>query len=188
MNKQIEQYMGTDIWFNYQNFYRYVSQRRDWNTFVEVGVWKGHSISFLASLLRDREDVKIYAVDLFEDTYKWEDEPELRKQVEFVYDIYNAVLDQSKTREMITDMKGLSWEMAENFEEESVDFVFIDADHEYDSVKKDIEAWLPKIRKGGVISGHDYAAHASGVISAVNEKFENPVTTPEGVWYKEVSL
>lgn len=41
-------------------------------------------------------------------------------------------------------------------EDESLDFVFIDADHSYDGVWSDIEAWLPKIRPGGLLSGHDY--------------------------------
>jgi len=186
MNDQIKRLMGTDIWFNYQNFYTQISKKEHWKTFVEVGVWKGHSLSFLASLLRGREDLNIYAVDLFENTYRWQDEPRLRSQVEVIYDVYNAVLDQSNTRDMITDLKGLSWEMANNFEDGSVDFVFIDADHAYESVKKDIEAWLPKVKNGGYLSGHDYASHAPGVISAVNEKFSDVITTPEGVWYLEV--
>lgn len=39
---------------------------------------------------------------------------------------------------------------------EPVDLVFIDGEHSYEAAKKDIHAWIPKIRKGGVISGHDY--------------------------------
>jgi hypothetical protein len=39
---------------------------------------------------------------------------------------------------------------------ESLDFVYIDANHKYDAVKKDLELWYPKVRKGGVFAGHDY--------------------------------
>lgn len=42
------------------------------------------------------------------------------------------------------------------FKDESLDFVYIDANHKYEYVKKDIESWLPKVRKGGILSGHDY--------------------------------
>jgi predicted O-methyltransferase YrrM len=56
--------------------------------------------------------------------------------------------------------------------DKSLDFVFIDADHKYGSVKKDLEAWTKKVRPGGIVSGHDYYIFPSGnrgVIDAVNE-------------------
>lgn len=54
----------------------------------------------------------------------------------------------------------------------SLDLVFIDADHSYESVKKDIECWLPKVKSGGFITGHDYcnSAHRD-VEKAVDEFF-----------------
>lgn len=42
------------------------------------------------------------------------------------------------------------------FQDESLDFVYIDANHAYDFVKQDIELWFPKVKKGGYICGHDY--------------------------------
>jgi lipopolysaccharide biosynthesis glycosyltransferase len=44
----------------------------------------------------------------------------------------------------------------DNFEDSSLDFVYIDARHDYDSVLKDIKLWYHKVRKGGIIAGHDY--------------------------------
>ncbi len=64
-------------------------------------------------------------------------------------------------------IEGLSWEGAEKVKNESLDFVFIDASHDYESVKKDILAWMPKIRPGGMLSGHD--VHWEGVQEALNE-------------------
>lgn len=49
-----------------------------------------------------------------------------------------------------------SVDAAKTFKGGSLDFVFIDADHSYDGCIEDIRAWLPKIKKGGFISGHDY--------------------------------
>jgi predicted O-methyltransferase YrrM len=45
---------------------------------------------------------------------------------------------------------------SKNVLDESLDFVYIDADHTYESVKKDLSLWIPKVRKGGVVMGHDY--------------------------------
>ena len=44
---------------------------------------------------------------------------------------------------------------AKNVTDDEIDFVFIDADHTYKGVKADILAWMPKVRKGGYITGHD---------------------------------
>ncbi|MDC0358719.1 class I SAM-dependent methyltransferase, partial [Oligoflexia bacterium] len=64
-------------------------------------------------------------------------------------------------------IKDFSVSAAEQFETESLDFVFIDGNHSYDFVKEDIRAWYPKVRPGGLFSGHDY--HWEGVQRAVHE-------------------
>lgn len=54
----------------------------------------------------------------------------------------------------------------------SLDFVFIDADHSYEGCSADIAAWLPKLKPGALLSGHDYANHdfpEFGVTRAVDE-------------------
>ena len=45
---------------------------------------------------------------------------------------------------------------AELFPDGSLDFVYIDANHNYESVKSDIECWYPKVKYGGLLLGHDY--------------------------------
>jgi hypothetical protein len=65
---------------------------------------------------------------------------------------------------------------AVNFADQSVDFVFIDADHVYDRVKEDILAWLPKVKPGGIIAGHDYNPPHE-VKQAVDEIFGSRVIT-----------
>jgi hypothetical protein len=65
-----------------------------------------------------------------------------------------------------------SVEAAKDVPDGSLDFVFIDALHEYEHVKEDIHTWYPKVRKGGILSGHDYYVSKSGkvgVMKAVDE-------------------
>lgn len=76
-------------------------------------------------------------------------------------------------------VKARSVAAAKHVADGSLDFVYIDADHRYASVRADIAAWLPKIRAGGIMAGHDYAyrSHAVkryGVIRAVHEAFVCP--------------
>jgi hypothetical protein len=72
----------------------------------------------------------------------------------------------------VTIIEGLSVETAKTVSDGKLDFVFIDAEHSYESVKQDVEAWTPKVRKNGIVSGHDYYKTRQGnigVIKAVNE-------------------
>lgn len=53
-------------------------------------------------------------------------------------------------------IKGQSVNVAQTIPDGSLDWVYIDANHTYATAKEDIAAWFPKVRKGGVVSGHDY--------------------------------
>jgi predicted O-methyltransferase YrrM len=68
------------------------------------------------------------------------------------------------------------------FADESIDFVYIDASHEYDDLVADIKAWLPKLNKGGIMAGDDYGVGVHpDVKRAVDELF--PFAQKEGlVW------
>ena len=70
---------------------------------------------------------------------------------------------------------------AKEFRNQFLDFVFIDASHDYDSVLEDIKIWAPKVRKGGLISGHDINDPA--VKKAVDEVFKNYKIGPDNIWY-----
>jgi hypothetical protein len=52
-----------------------------------------------------------------------------------------------------------------------LDFVFLDAAHDYDNVKADITAWRSKVKSGGYLGGHDYQLIFPGVMKAVQEEF-----------------
>lgn len=76
----------------------------------------------------------------------------------------------------VTFIRKFSLQAAQLFENESLDFVFIDGNHDYDFVMEDVINWTRKVRKGGIVSGHDYYNfNNSGVIEAVNDytKYHN---------------
>lgn len=86
----------------------------------------------------------------------------------------------------INVLRGISWDMAQYVENESVDLLYLDACHEYECVKKDLESWAPKVKKGGIIAGHDYANKDYGVEQAVHEFCKEygytPNLIPEHKW------
>ena len=188
MNEQIKNLQYSEDWFNYQRFYDEIASKK-FDVLVELGTWKGHSISYLGKrLLEQSYDFKLYGVDLFDDSYihTKEGNSHLASQMKYIYDVYNQNLIDAGVREVIKDIKGNTWEVASQFEDNSVDFVFIDADHNYESVKKDILSWLPKMKKGGIMSGHDYFNKTCGVKQAVDEIFENVVIGTNNIWMIEI--
>lgn len=194
MDEITEEMKHSHNWFKFAKFYEFISSFESFTKFAEIGVWKGRSISFLANLVRDRKNLEIYGIDLFNDTYTIGHEPAnkppYKNDVKYLWEIYNENLNDTNTRHLIQDIKGLSHEMAERFSDNYFDFVFIDADHSYDSVKKDIDSWFSKVKQGGIIAGHDYLDKDpnDGVTKAVDEKFRNKHTSLniipiESVWW-----
>jgi hypothetical protein len=67
------------------------------------------------------------------------------------------------------------------------DMVYIDAEHSYEAVKKDIKLWLPHVKPGGFISGHDYGhKRFPGVKQAVDEAFPRRQLLRHGIWVKRL--
>lgn len=67
---------------------------------------------------------------------------------------------------------------------QSLDLVFIDADHYL--VEQDIMAWFPKVREGGVLCGHDYNFWP-GIKATVDKLLPNIYTRPDDVWVQEIT-
>lgn len=85
-------------------------------------------------------------------------------------------------------VRGYSDAVASQFEDESFDLVFIDADHTEEWVARDLAAWAPKVKRGGVVCGHDYGSRNwPGVKIAVDRFFAespHPIRTDANkVWW-----
>jgi predicted O-methyltransferase YrrM len=126
---------------DYEDLYSdMVNQFPNNSHFVEVGVWKGRSAAFMAvEIINSGKYIKFDIVDNF------------RKS-----DIEQVKRNLSQVIDFITIVQADSAGAANQYSDNSIDFVFIDADHSGKAVVRDTLAWLPKIKKGGIIAGHDY--------------------------------
>lgn len=145
-------------------------------TVIEVGVALGKSAAYLARKAIDagRSDIHIIAVDPWAGTARnGEQQANGPPTPDGDYQLFLATMEAQAPEELqrITVYRRPSVEAAKLFTDASLDLVVIDAAHDYDSVKADIAAWLPKIKKGGAIGGDDYMTEYQGVIDAVKEAF-----------------
>lgn len=131
---------------------------------AEVGVWRG---AYSKELCEHNPSVHLYCVDAWRvhDAYR-----DVRRQdrLDESYLFAQNVVAPYHT----TFIRDFSVEAAKRFAPESLDFVYIDANHRYEAVVEDLAAWIPKVRSGGVVCGHDYALLAPKlmchVVYAVN--------------------
>ena len=124
---------------------------------AELGVFMGA----LSARLLQREDITLYMVD----SWKEHGEGDYAESGDFHASLSQQQQDGfrlaatnetefAENRRSILCMDTVAG--AKYFEDGSLDFVFIDADHSYNGCRADIEAWYPKVRKGGWLCGHDY--------------------------------
>ena len=139
-------------WFTYKKLYAdIVNYFPSGSTFVEIGSWKGKSTSFMAvEISNSKKKIDFYCIDTFEGSVEHKDNPELP----LLYNIFKT--NMKPVEGYYSDMRMTSMEAVRKFEDESIDFVFIDGSHEYADIKDDIMNWLPKVKHGGVLAGHDY--------------------------------
>lgn len=148
---------------------------------VEVGVFRGA----LSGYLLRKGVARLFMVDTWAPA---EEQPEhYRETKDYCAGLTAAecAANEALARNVARDGRAVvlklpSVEAAAQINDGSMDFVFLDADHSYDGVRADIAAWLPKVRKGGWIGGHDYANDMpeydfSGVKRAVDEAFSEGV-------------
>lgn len=138
---------------------------------IELGVWKGRSLCSVAEIIKSR-NLKVWAVDTFEGTDTTPEEKEnLADQAKNI-DIRGA-FEQNLKRYGLTDyvtvIKGNTLDTHTMFKDKFFDLLFLDADHTYESVTKDIDNWFFKVKPHGVFSGHDIAW--TSVEKAVIEHF-----------------
>lgn len=146
---------------------------------AEIGVWRGANAFNLLSVFSNLDLILV-------------DDYDKKKIKANGLDPKNAKIAKKQALENLkifdnrcTWLKKDSLDAAFFVEQKTLDFAFLDADHHYKNVLADINIWLPKIKPGGILCGHDYSGHFPGVKRAVTEKFgeEGFNLARRGIWW-----
>ena len=138
-------------------------------TMIEIGSFVGESTVLFAQSFKN-----VIAVDPFLADYDDEDPTSFMFEFKNVYQTY---LDRTGDHKNIKTIVHTSNDALDELRGQEFDFIYIDGLHTYDGVKTDITNYLPLVKKGGVIGGHDYTDlhhHLEGVKKAVDEILGEP--------------
>ena len=160
----------------FQDFLKFLKKSKI-NSMAEVGVFKGESTIHYANIVN-----KIYAIDPWLKNYDSNDKA-ASLDMEYIEQSFD---NNTSSFNNIIKIKDLSINACKLIPDNSLDLIYLDAGHSYESVKEDLLHWIPKISHNGYIAGHDYFDKASecykkygvihwpGVAQAVNEIVGKP--------------
>jgi hypothetical protein len=176
-------------WFVYDTMYdEMVSNAKGGETFVELGSWFGKSTNYMATKIKESgKDIKFTTIDTFKGTLD-EDLHNTIVNGSFNGDILYEFIDNT----IISDnygsfeiIKDTSHNAANQFRNNTIDYIMLDGGHSYDDVNEDIKLWYNKVKPGGWISGDDYGgSFFPGVTRAVDEFFYNQCEIGFRTWKK----
>lgn len=133
---------------------------------VEVGSFEGVSTLLFASCVNT-----VYSVDCYD--YKVPPTGRIPSHDRLFVEAERLFISRTKDVKNIVKIRKTSVEAAKDFEDYSLDAVYIDAEHDEDSVREDIRTWTPKLKRGGILSGHDFnLPHIKRIL--VEEQGYNP--------------
>lgn len=153
----------------------------DMSTFImaEIGCYVGDS----TEIFKSKVDY-MFCIDPWKNGYDPNDGASENIDMSIVEAQFDELIKFSSN---VQKMKMSGNEAIEHIEDESLDLVYIDGLHTYEGCKNDIEKWLPKIKPGGYIAGHDYGSkHFPGVKEAVDEFFTPDKTFRDSSWIKKI--
>lgn len=150
---------------------------------AEIGVFKGRMTAMWnVELINQNLKYDYYAIDHF----KGSDEHE--KGIDY----YGITVDNLQNiRDNIHLIQNDSNDEVKNFPNRYFDIVYIDGCHDYQSIKRDIKNWYPKVKVGGIICGDDYVGDWPDVMKVVNERFINYEINHVGLqqwWVKKIII
>lgn len=129
---------------------------RGYTSGAEIGVWHG---GFASKLCAVNPSLKLICVDAWESFHGYVDSKgaALKTRQQMVHAERTARAELARFSCDIR--KGISVDVARTVPDRSLDFVYIDGDHSYDGALLDLRVWTPKVKRGGVIAGHDYCVN-----------------------------
>lgn len=124
---------------------------------VEIGTDQGE---YADVLLRTIPGLYLTCVDPWKaEAYKSGEQPEGNENQEFFDKRYKETVEKLKLYSQVRIKRATSMEALEDFADNSLDFVYIDGNHDFVNVARDIDGWIKKVRPGGILSGHDFVRY-----------------------------
>lgn len=121
--------------------------------FVEVGAWKGKSTVYLVSkILHSGKSIQVDVVDHWQGSVEHQTDPDI--QAGRLREVFEA--NVAPVREWLIVKDGKSTDVAQDYPDEMLDFVFLDASHDAASLTADCTAWWPTVKPGGILAGDDW--------------------------------
>jgi hypothetical protein len=137
------------------------------NKAVEIGSYSGEGTVVIAKHFKE-----VLAVDPWMNGYDINDVASQQCPMKFVFEAFQ---ERTKPLGNVLFSRGKSLDALEFVNTESLDLVYVDGDHRYEAVVADLKGWTPKVRKGGIIAGHDWSFKA--VQKALSEVFGHKEVT-----------
>ena len=128
----------------------------DFKKGVEVGVFKG---KYSEVLCKTNPQAHIWGVDPWELSAHPKEVFGDSTSQEYFEKCYQETLQRMAPYKNYTIVKKYSMDAVKDFEDQSLDFVYIDAGHDFMNFANDLHYWLKKLKIGGIMSGHDYARY-----------------------------
>jgi len=147
-----------------------VSESYENFTWIELGSWTGKSAAYCTVELINKplKEFQFICVDTWQGAEEHQDYNIIKeKKLEEIFKN-----NMSPVKQHYKSIKSFSHEAALLFNDNSIDFCYVDADHSYEGVTKDLTAWWPKIKPGCYFGGDDYTKGWPGVQQAVNDFFK----------------
>ena len=130
---------------------------------AEIGVASGKHAKQILNFLNIKQLVLVDPWKIYEDSYGIAvDKADLENR-------YKETLNKFSNNNKVKIIRDYSVNAAKMFDDKYFDFVYLDGDHSYEGVKKDLDSWYPKLKKFGVMCGDDYGNMHLPVIEAVSE-------------------
>ena len=139
---------------------------------VEIGSWQGRSTIFLATAVKESGNGDFYAIDHFKGNKGKEDSYAVNGNLDNLKDNFNQNIANFGLSNIVNLLDMINTEAAKYLEEKTIRFLFIDGDHTKNGVKKDIDLFFPRLKKGSIVVFDDYFEGFPGLIEAIDELFE----------------
>ena len=154
---------------------------------LEVGTWLGRSLAAIMPTAI-KHDIEVTCVDT------WQGSPGAQTKKAIAaglkpFEAFKANMQFLGFWGKFTIQRTTSVAAAKHYTDGFFDLVFIDANHDYDAVHADIEAWMPKVKPGGLLLGHDYYTTANNPFPGVRQAVKElclPDRVDDSLWWKEI--